>query len=126
MRSSGGHGSCRKERAHCAIYTRKSSNEGPEQGCSIRCRRSARPASQGHEGWVCLSQGYNDGGFSGAAMDRSVVHGAPQPVLHTGDFEHEAPSYCLEVFLDATPTALAIDQVAAIRGLAGGPVAAAY
>ena len=37
-----------------------------------------------------------------------------------------APGYRLEVFLDATPTALAIDQVAAIRGLAGGPVAAAY
>jgi hypothetical protein len=37
-----------------------------------------------------------------------------------------APGYRLEVFLDATPTALAMDQVAAIRGLAGGPVAAAY
>ena len=54
------------------IYTRKSSDEGLEQGSSIRCSRSARPASQGHEGWVCLSQGYHDGGFSGAAMDRSL------------------------------------------------------
>ena len=54
------------------IYTRKSSDEGLEQESSIRCRRSAKPASQGHQGWVCLSQGYNDGGFSGAAMDRSL------------------------------------------------------
>lgn len=71
MRSSGGHGPRRKERVRCAIYTRKSSNEGLEQGSSIRCRRSARPASQGHEGWVCLSQGYNDGRFSDATMGRS-------------------------------------------------------
>ena len=62
--------SCRKERVRCAIYTRKSSDEGLEQGSSIRCRRSARPASQGHQGGVCLSQGYNDGGFSGATTDR--------------------------------------------------------
>ena len=42
---------------------------GLEQGSSIRCRRSARPASQGHQGCVCLSQGYNDGEFSGATTD---------------------------------------------------------
>ena len=40
---------------------------------SCHCRRSARPASQGHEGWVCLSQGYNDGGFSGATTDRPAL-----------------------------------------------------
>src|SRR5215467_9486245 len=72
MRSQAGTASCRKKRVRCAIYTRKSSDEGLEQGSSIRCRpRSARPVSPRHEGWVCLSQGYNDGGFSGEAMDRS-------------------------------------------------------
>jgi hypothetical protein len=65
-----GTASCRKERIRCAIYTRKSSDEGLEQGSSIRCKRGARPASQGHEGWVCLSQGYDDGGFSDATTDR--------------------------------------------------------
>ena len=43
---------------------------GSSREFSIRCRRSARPASEGHEAWVCLSQGYNDGGFSGATTDR--------------------------------------------------------
>src|SRR6516164_2893120 len=68
-----GTASCRKERVRCAIYTRKSSDEGLEQRSSIRCRRIARPASQGHEGWVCLSQGYNDGGFAGATTDRPAL-----------------------------------------------------
>ena len=45
---------------------------GARAGNSVRCRRRARPASQGNEGGVCLSQGYNDGGFSGEAMDRSL------------------------------------------------------
>src|SRR5215472_5626537 len=45
---------------------------------SIRCRRSARPAkafisSQRHEGWVCLPARYDDGGFSGATMDRPAL-----------------------------------------------------
>ena len=46
---------------------------GLEQGNSIRCRRSARSASQGYQGWVCLSQGYNDGGLSSATMSRPAL-----------------------------------------------------
>ena len=73
MRSSGGHGLMPEETGplrdlHPPIL-RRGARAGGES--SIRCRRSARPASQGHEGWVCLSQGYNDDGFSGATMDRS-------------------------------------------------------
>ena len=65
MRSSGGHGSRRKERVRCAIYTRKSSEEGLEQAFnSLQAQREACEAftaSQRHEGWVCLPKVYDDG-----------------------------------------------------------------
>ena len=77
MRSSGGHGPRRKERVRCAIYTRKSSEEGLEQEFkSLQAQREACEAfitSQRHESWVCLRAGYDDGGFSGATMDRSAL-----------------------------------------------------
>ena len=62
MKSSDGHGPGRKERVRCAIYTRKSSEEGLEQEFnSLQAQREACEAfiiSQRHEGWVCLaSQG---------------------------------------------------------------------
>src|ERR1700726_3152650 len=61
----------------CAIYTRKSSEEGLEQEFnSLRAQREACGAfidSQRHEGWVCLRAAYDDGGFSGATMDRPAM-----------------------------------------------------
>ena len=58
----------------CAIYTRKSSEEGLEQEFnSLQAQREACEAfitSQRHEGWVCLPKTYADGGFSGATIDR--------------------------------------------------------
>ena len=61
----------------CAIYTRKSSEEGLEQEFnSLQAQREDCEAfinSQRHEGWVCLPQGYDDGGFSGATMDRPAL-----------------------------------------------------
>jgi DNA invertase Pin-like site-specific DNA recombinase len=61
----------------CAIYTRKSSEEGLEQEFnSLQAQREACEAfiaSQRHEGWVCLRAGYNDGGLSGATMDRPAL-----------------------------------------------------
>jgi site-specific DNA recombinase len=58
----------------CAIYTRKSSEEGLEQSFnSLHAQREASEAyikSQAHEGWVCLAPMYDDGGFSGGSMDR--------------------------------------------------------
>jgi site-specific DNA recombinase len=61
----------------CAIYTRKSSEEGLEQEFnSLQAQRKACEAfinSQRHEGWVCLPAGYDDGGFSGATMDRPAL-----------------------------------------------------
>jgi DNA invertase Pin-like site-specific DNA recombinase len=61
----------------CAIYTRKSSEEGLEQEFnSLQAQREACEAfidSQRHEGWVCLPAAYDDGGFSGATMDRPAL-----------------------------------------------------
>ena len=71
-------GTIRRGRAlRCAIYTRKSSEEGLEQEFnSLHAQREACEAyirSQRHEGWVCLAQHYDDGGLSGATMDRPAL-----------------------------------------------------
>jgi DNA invertase Pin-like site-specific DNA recombinase len=67
----------RKGTVRCAIYTRKSSEEGLEQEFnSLQVQREACEAfitSQRHEGWVCLPKGYDDGGFSGATTDRPAL-----------------------------------------------------
>jgi site-specific DNA recombinase len=64
-------------RWRCAIYTRKSSEEGLEQAFnSLHAQREACEAyikSQRHEGWTCLPQAYDDGGLSGATMDRPAL-----------------------------------------------------
>jgi site-specific DNA recombinase len=67
----------RKGAVRCAIYTRKSSEEGLEQEFnSLQAQREACEAfitSQRHEGWACLPKAYDDGGFSGATMDRPAL-----------------------------------------------------
>jgi site-specific DNA recombinase len=64
-------------RRRCAIYTRKSSEEGLEQEFnSLHAQREACEAyikSQRHEGWICLPPAYDDGGLSGATMDRPAL-----------------------------------------------------
>src|SRR5947209_4738340 len=61
----------------CAIYTRKSSEEGLEQDFnSLHAQREACEAyikSQKHEGWVAVRTAYDDGGFSGGSMDRPAL-----------------------------------------------------
>ena len=61
----------------CAIYTRKSSEEGLEQAFnSLDAQREACAAfvlSQKHEGWAVLPALYDDGGFSGGTMDRPAL-----------------------------------------------------
>jgi site-specific DNA recombinase len=61
-------------RLRCAIYTRKSSEEGLEQGFnSLHAQREACEAyvlSQAGEGWIALPTIYDDGGFSGGSMER--------------------------------------------------------
>ncbi|WP_156680880.1 recombinase family protein [Sphingomonas profundi] len=61
----------------CAIYTRKSSEEGLEQEFnSLDAQREACAAyvtSQRHEGWTLLPAVYDDGGFSGGNMERPAL-----------------------------------------------------
>jgi len=61
-------------KTRCAIYTRKSSDEGLQQDFnSLDAQREAAEAyvaSQKAEGWVCLPDRYDDGGFTGGNMER--------------------------------------------------------
>jgi len=61
----------------CAIYTRKSSEEGLEQSFnSLDAQREACEAyilSQRHEGWHVLPGRYDDGGFSGGNIERPAL-----------------------------------------------------
>ncbi len=61
----------------CAIYTRKSTEEGLEQEFnSLDAQRESGEAfiaSQRHEGWQCLPEHYDDGGFTGGNMDRPAL-----------------------------------------------------
>jgi len=61
-------------RKRCAVYTRKSSEEGLEQEFnSLKAQREACEAyilSQCHEGWVLARTRYDDGGCSGGTMER--------------------------------------------------------
>jgi hypothetical protein len=65
------------KKARCAIYTRKSSDEGLEQAFnSLDAQREACAAfilSQKHEGWTVLPALYDDGGFSGGTMERPAL-----------------------------------------------------
>ena len=65
------------KRMRCAVYTRKSSEEGLEQAFnSLDAQRKACAAfilSQKHEGWAVLPTLYDDGGFSGGTMERPAL-----------------------------------------------------
>ena len=64
-------------RTRYAVYTRKSYEEGLEQAFnSLDAQREACQAyilSQKSAGWVCLAQRYDDGGLSGATLDRTAL-----------------------------------------------------
>jgi site-specific DNA recombinase len=64
-------------RLRCAIYTRKSSDEGLEQAFnSLDAQREACAAfvlSQKHEGWSVLPTLYDDGGYSGGTLNRPAL-----------------------------------------------------
>ncbi len=65
------------QQIRCAIYTRKSTEEGLEQEFNTldaqRESAEAYIASQKAEGWVCLPDRYDDGGFTGGNMDRPAL-----------------------------------------------------
>jgi site-specific DNA recombinase len=65
------------QRIRCAIYTRKSTEEGLDQEFnSLQAQREAAEAyihSQKQLGWALLPQRYDDGGFSGGTLDRPAL-----------------------------------------------------
>lgn len=71
-------------RIRCAIYTRKSSEDGLEQDFnSLDAQREACEAyiaSQKHEGWELLPDHYDDGGISGGHLDRPALQRLMQAV----------------------------------------------
>ena len=66
-----------RHRVLCAIYTRKSTEEGLEQDFnSLDAQREACEAfvaSQKHEGWIMLPDRYDDGGYSGGTLERPAL-----------------------------------------------------
>ena len=66
-----------RQRVRCAIYTRKSTEEGLEQNFnSLDAQREACEAfiaSQKHEGWIMLPTPYDDGGYSGGTLERPAL-----------------------------------------------------
>src|SRR5262249_24193750 len=64
-------------RVRCAIYTRKSTEEGLDQDLnSLDAQREAAEAyihSQAHAGWTALVTRYDDGGYSGSNLDRPAL-----------------------------------------------------
>ncbi|NEY92284.1 recombinase family protein [Tabrizicola oligotrophica] len=69
--------SARPQTLRCAIYTRKSSDEGLEQGFnSLDAQHeacAAYVASQRHEGWKLLPDRFDDGGLSGGTLERPAL-----------------------------------------------------
>jgi DNA invertase Pin-like site-specific DNA recombinase len=66
-----------RRKVRCAVYTRKSSEEGLELAFnSLDAQREACSAyidSQRHEGWVALDDRYDDGGYSGGTLERPAL-----------------------------------------------------
>jgi site-specific DNA recombinase len=65
------------EKIRCAIYTRKSTEEGLDQEFnSLDAQREAAEAfikSQRHQGWTQVTQHYDDGGFTGGNLERPAL-----------------------------------------------------
>ena len=72
-----GDGHAARAGVRCGIYTRKSTDEGLDQAFNtLDAQREAAESfinSQRQEGWVALPQKYDDGGYTGANMDRPAL-----------------------------------------------------
>ncbi len=120
-----------KRKTRCAIYTRKSHEDGLEQEFnSLDAQYEACTAyiqSQRSEGWMVLPDRYDDGGFSGGNIERPalkrllkdidnglldviIVYKIDQPLL--GEASHPEPSEVALAWQDAlTPTRALMDRI---------------
>jgi hypothetical protein len=105
------------KKLRCAIYMRKSSEEGLEQAFnSLDAQREVCTAfilSQKHEGWTVLPTLYDDGGFSSGTMDRD-----PQPPK--GIVPHPLAVTTLPRHVKPPPTSHRTPGTAAARDLLHG------
>ena len=65
-----------KQIKNCAIYTRKSNEDGMDGFSSLDSQRESAEnyiRSQKHSGWVILPEHYDDGGYSGGNMERPAL-----------------------------------------------------
>lgn len=66
-----------QKKVRCAIYTRKSTDEGLDKEFNtLEAQREAGAnyiLSQKHQGWVLLDERYDDGGFSGGNINRPAL-----------------------------------------------------
>jgi len=84
-------------RLRCAIYTRKSTEEGLEQAFNtLDAQREACEAyilSQAGEGWECISDQYDDGGWSGGNMERPALRRLLDERRETKKFPADSRKY---------------------------------
>ena len=77
VRRKTGPASAARAGVRCGIYTRKSTEEGLDQAFNtLDAQREAAESfinSQRQEGWMALPQKYDDGGYTGANMDRPAL-----------------------------------------------------
>ena len=75
--ANGSNGPSENRIVRCAIYTRKSTEEGLQQDFnSLDAQRDAAEAfiaSQKGEGWQVVAEHFDDGGYTGSNMDRPAL-----------------------------------------------------
>ena len=78
-------GEVRPRVVRCAVYTRKSTEEGLDREFnSLDAQREAAEAfikSQAGEGWTLSPDRYDDGGFTGGNMDRPALLPQPESII---------------------------------------------
>jgi DNA invertase Pin-like site-specific DNA recombinase len=66
-----------QKKVRCAIYTRKSTEEGLDKEYNtLEAQRDAGLSyikSQSYQGWLVLDERYDDGGYSGGSMERPAL-----------------------------------------------------
>jgi hypothetical protein len=114
-------------RLRCAIYARKSSEEGLEEEFnSLDAQREARRAyieSQRSEGWTALAGHYDDGGVSGGTLDHPTQKRGCLPMSDRGHHRRTSPAAALFVHPHQCSVLREIEPIEAEAVCARRPVA---